>query len=134
VTACAAYYEPDRLDSNLADPTQPNPTNRMKGPYHSAITTIYTLQRLHNITHRLVISSLAKRLKDSILPNVHFLSCTARRSPHSLLQHFLAHKIFTLRFHHCGSRIVQRPPLVLKLGDKLTPLPKSKKSHLVLLP
>jgi hypothetical protein len=39
----------------------------------TAIMTVYTLQRLHNFTHRLVISSLAKRLKVSILPYVHFL-------------------------------------------------------------
>jgi hypothetical protein len=99
-----------------------------------AIMTVYTLQRLHNFTHRLVISTLAKRLKVSILPNVHFLCCTARRSPHSFLQRFPAHKILTLRFHHCGSHILQRPPLVPRLGDKLTPSPKSKKSHPILMP
>jgi hypothetical protein len=33
--APVAYHEPDRLDSNLTDPTQPNPTNRVKGPCHS---------------------------------------------------------------------------------------------------
>jgi hypothetical protein len=100
----------------------------------TAITTIYTLQRLHNFTHRLVISSLAKRLKVSILRNVHHLWCTARRSPHCFSQHFPTCKIFTLRFHHCGSHILQRPPLVPRLGDKLTPSPKSRKSHPVLLP
>jgi hypothetical protein len=68
----------------------------------TAIMTIYTLQRLHNFTHRLVISSLAKRLEVSILPSVHFLWCTARRSPHSLSQRFPARKTSTLRFHHCG--------------------------------
>jgi hypothetical protein len=67
-----------------------------------AIMIVYTLQRLHNITHRLVISSLAKRLEVSILPNVHFLWCTTRRSPCSLSQHFLAHKTCTLRFDLCG--------------------------------
>jgi hypothetical protein len=44
-----------------------------------AIMIVYTMQRLHNITHRLVISSLAKRLKVSILCYVHFLWCTNRR-------------------------------------------------------
>jgi hypothetical protein len=44
-----------------------------------AMMTVYTLQRLHNFMHRLVISSLAKRLKVFILPNVYFLWCTARR-------------------------------------------------------
>jgi hypothetical protein len=100
----------------------------------TAIMTVYTLQRLHNFTHRLVISLLAKRLKVSILPNVHFLWCTAKRSPHSFSQRFLARKIFTLRFHHCRSHILQRPPLVPGLGDKSTPSPKSRKSHPVLLP
>jgi hypothetical protein len=33
--APAAYHEPDRLDSNPTDPTQPNPTNHVKGPWHS---------------------------------------------------------------------------------------------------
>jgi hypothetical protein len=100
----------------------------------TGIMTVYTLQRLHKFTHKLVISSLAKRLKVSILPNVRFLWCTARRSPHSFSQCFLARKIFTLRFYHCGSHILQRPPLVPTLGDKPTPSPKSRKSHHVLLP
>jgi hypothetical protein len=85
-------------------------------------------------THRSVISSLAKRLKVSIFSNVHFLWCTTKRSPHSFSQRFPAHKIFTLRFHCCGSRILWRPPLVPRLGDKPTPSPKSRKSHPVLLP
>ncbi len=82
----------------------------------TTIMTIYTLQRLHNFTNRLVISSLAKRLEVSILPNAHFLWCTARRSPHSLSQRFLALKTSTLRFHRCGSHILQKPPLVPRLG------------------
>jgi hypothetical protein len=98
-----------------------------------AIMTVYTLQRLHNFTHMLVISSLAKRLKVSILPNVHFLWCTARRSPHSFSQRFPARKIVTLRFHRCRSHNLQRPPLVPRLGDKSTPSPKFRKSHPVLL-
>jgi hypothetical protein len=39
----------------------------------TVIMIVYTLQRLHNFIHRLVISLLAKELKVSILPNVHFL-------------------------------------------------------------
>jgi hypothetical protein len=100
----------------------------------TAIMIIYTLQRLHNFTHRLVILSLAKRLKVFILPNVHFLWCTARRSSHIFSQHFLACKIFTLRFYCCESHILQRPPLVPRLGDKPTPSSKSRKSYPILLP
>jgi predicted Zn-ribbon and HTH transcriptional regulator len=66
------------------------------------IMTVYTLQRLHNFTIRLVISLLAKRLEVSILPNVHFLWCTTKRSPHSLSQRFPVCKTSTLRFHRCG--------------------------------
>jgi hypothetical protein len=98
-----------------------------------AIMLVYTLQRFHNFTHRLVISSLAKQLKVFILPNVHFLWCTARRSPHTFSQCFPARRIFTLRFHRCGSHILQRPPLVPMLGNKPTPSPKTRKSHHVLL-
>jgi hypothetical protein len=100
----------------------------------TTIMTVYTLQRLHNFTHKLVISSLAKRLKVSILSNVHFLWCIIRRSPYSFSQHFPARKIFTLRFHRCEIHILQRPPLVPRLEDKPTQLPKSRKLHTVLLP
>jgi hypothetical protein len=100
----------------------------------TTIMIVYTLQRLHNLTHRLVISSLAKQLKVSILPNVHFHWSTIRRSPHSLSRHFPVRKIFTLRFHHYGSHILQRPPLVPRLRGKPTPSPKSGKSHPILLP
>jgi hypothetical protein len=68
------------------------------------------------------------------LPHVHFLWCMARRSPHSFSHHFPTHKTSTLRFHHCESHILQKPPLVPWLGDKSTPSPKSRKSHPVLLP
>jgi hypothetical protein len=98
------------------------------------IMTVYTLQRLHNFTHRLVISLLAKQLNVSILPIVYFLWCTARRSPHSLSQHFPAHKIFKLWFHRYRSRILQRPPLVPRVGDKPTPSSNSRNSNPVLLP
>jgi hypothetical protein len=50
------------------------------------------------------------------LPIIHFLRCMARRSPHSFSQIFSAHKTSTLRFHHCGSHILQKPPLVPRLG------------------
>jgi hypothetical protein len=33
--APAAYHEPNQLDSNPTDPTQPFPTNRVKDPYRS---------------------------------------------------------------------------------------------------
>jgi hypothetical protein len=100
----------------------------------TAIMIVYTLQRLHNFTHRLVISSLAKRLMVSNLPNVHFLWCTSRRSPHSFSQCFPTRKIFTLWFHRYGSHILWRPSLVLRLGDNPTLSPKSRKSHPILLP
>jgi hypothetical protein len=61
--------------------------------------------------------SITRRwLRVSILPIIHFLRCTARRSPHSFSQHFPARKTSTLRFHHCGSHILQKPPLVPRLG------------------
>jgi hypothetical protein len=41
-------------------------------------------------------------LRVSVLPNIHFLRCTAGRSPHSLSQRFPARKTSTLRFHRCG--------------------------------
>jgi hypothetical protein len=61
--------------------------------------------------------SITRRwLRVSILPIVHFLRCTARRSLHSFSQHFPARKTSTLRFHHSGSHILQKPPLVPRLG------------------
>jgi hypothetical protein len=81
-----------------------------------AIMIVYTLQRLHNFTHRSVISSLAKRLKVSILPNVHFLWCTPRRSPQSPSQCFLARKTSTLRFYHCGLHHPTKAPSCVRLG------------------
>jgi hypothetical protein len=137
--APVAYHEPDWLDPTRTRTNQPYPHKSCERSMSlmtvsTAIMTVYTLQRMHNFTHRLVISSLAKRLKVSILPSVHFLWCTARRSPHSLSQHFPARKIFTLRFHHYGSHILQRPPLVPRLGNKPTPSPMFRKSHTVLLP
>jgi hypothetical protein len=83
------------------------------------IMTVYTLYRLHNFIHRLVISSLSKRLEVSILPNVYFIWCTVRRSPHSLSQHFPAHKTSTLRFHHCGLYHPTKAPSCAKV--RITP-------------
>jgi hypothetical protein len=39
-----------------------------------------------------------------------------RRSPHSFSQIFPARKTSTLRFHRCESHILQKPPLVSRLG------------------
>jgi hypothetical protein len=75
---------------------------------------------LHNFTHRLLISSLAKRLEVSILHNVHFLWCMTRRSPHSFSQHFPARKTSTLRFYHCGSHILQNIRETRKITCYLT--------------
>jgi hypothetical protein len=62
-------------------------------------------------------SSITRRwLRVSILPIIHFLRCMARRSPHSFSPIFPARKTSTLRFHHCGSHILQKPPLVSRLG------------------
>jgi hypothetical protein len=47
---------------------------------------------------------------------MHFLRCMARRSPHSFSQIFPARKTSTLRFHRCGGHILQKPPLVPRLG------------------
>jgi hypothetical protein len=55
-------------------------------------------------------------LRVSILPIIHFLRCMARRSSYSFSQIFPACKTSTLRFHHCGSHMLQKPPLVPRLG------------------
>jgi hypothetical protein len=135
-TCCIPWIKPTRLKP--ADPTTPYPTNRVKGlcrswpwdSYHASLHSAEVAQLYpqvsDSITHRW--------LRVSISPNVHFLSCTTRRSPQSLSHRFLACKIFTLRFHHCGSHILQRPPLAPRLGGKLTLFPKSRKPHLILLP
>jgi hypothetical protein len=61
--------------------------------------------------------SITRRwLRVSILPIIHFLRCMGRRSPHSFSQIFPTHKTSTLRFHRCGSHILQKPPLVPRLG------------------
>jgi hypothetical protein len=61
--------------------------------------------------------------KSLILPIIHFLRCTARRSAHSFSQLFPARKTSTPRFHRCRSHILQKPPLVPRLG-LLHPSPK----------
>jgi hypothetical protein len=66
----------------------------------TAIMTIYTLQRFHNFTHMMVISSLAKRLEVSILPNV--LSYTVFKPKPS-----------TNRMHDPGSFVPHKRPKVL---------------------
>jgi hypothetical protein len=75
---------------------------------HSAEVAQLYPQVGDSITHRW--------LRVSILPIIHFLRCTTRRSTHSFSQHFPARKTSTPRFHHCGSHILQKPPLVPRLG------------------
>jgi hypothetical protein len=61
--------------------------------------------------------SITRRwLRVSILSIIHFLRCMGRRSPHSFSQHFQARKTSTLRFQRCGSHILQKCPLVPRLG------------------
>jgi hypothetical protein len=62
-------------------------------------------------------------LRVSILPIIHFLRCMAKRSPHRFSQLFSARKTSTLRFHSCRSHILQKPPLMPRLG-LLHPSPK----------
>jgi hypothetical protein len=44
-----AHHEPDRLDSNPADPTQPNPTNLVKGPFYPTFTSFGARPGDHHI-------------------------------------------------------------------------------------
>jgi hypothetical protein len=61
--------------------------------------------------------SITRRwLRVSILPIIHFLRCMATRSPHSFSQLFPARKTSALRFHRYGSHILQKAPLVARLG------------------
>jgi hypothetical protein len=61
--------------------------------------------------------SITRRwLRLSILPIIHFFRCMARRSPHSFSQIFPARKTSTLKFHCYGSHILQKLPLVPRLG------------------
>jgi hypothetical protein len=133
----AAYHELDRLDPTQTVPTKPklivwkvHAAHDHEHGYHDSWHSIEVAQLYPQDG-----DSITRRwLRVSILPNIHFLGSMARRSPHSPSQHFPARKIFTLRFLCCGSRILQRPPLVPRLGDKPTPSPKSRKSHPIFLP
>jgi hypothetical protein len=79
----------------------------------------------HDSSHSIEVAQLYPQVSDSItrrwlrvsiLPIIHFLRCTTRRSPHSFSQLFSACKTSTLRFHRCGSHILQKPPLAPRLG------------------
>jgi hypothetical protein len=133
--APAAYHEP-----NWLDPGDPNHTQLIMWKVHAAHDHEHVY---HDSWHSAEVAQLYPQVGDSIthrwlrvsiLPNIYFLRCTAKRSPQSLSQHFPARKIFTLRFHCCGRFILHSPPLVPRLGDKPTPSPKSRKSHTALLP
>jgi hypothetical protein len=116
----AAHHNLDRLD-----PTQTIPTKKSQlivwkvhvahdreHVYHDNLHSAEVAQ-----LYTLVSDSVTRRwLRVSILPIIHFLRCTTRRSPHSFSQHFPAHKTSTLRFHRCGSHILQKPPLAPRLG------------------
>jgi hypothetical protein len=133
--APAAYHKPKQLDSNPTDPTQlivwkVHVAHDREHDYHDSLHSTKVAQLYPQVGN----SITRQRLRVSILPNVNFLMCTAKRSPQSLSHRFPTCKTFTLRFHHCGSHILQRPPLVPRLGDKRTPSSKSRKSHPVLLP
>jgi hypothetical protein len=79
----------------------------------------------HDNLHSIEVAQLYPQVGDSITHwwlrvyiflNVHFLRWMARRSPHSLSQHFLARKTSTLRFHHCRLHHPTETPLVPMLG------------------
>jgi hypothetical protein len=80
--------------------------------YHDSLYSIEVAQLYPQVGD----SITRQWLKVSIFPIIHFLRCTARRSPHSFSQLFPAHKTSTLRFHRCGSHILQKPPIVPRLG------------------
>jgi hypothetical protein len=81
----------------------------------TAIMTVYSAEVAQHYPQ--VDDSITRRwLKVSILPIIRFLRCMTRRSPHSFSQIFPARKTFPLRFHRCGSHILQKPPLVSRLG------------------
>jgi hypothetical protein len=135
----AAYHEPNQLDP-VTNQIQTTITQLIVWKVHVAHDCEHSY---HDSLHSVEVAQLYPQVGDSIthqwlrvsiLPNVHFLRCTARRSSQSLSQRFPACKTFTLRFHRCTSHILQMPPLVPSLGDKRTSSPKSRKSHPVLLP
>jgi hypothetical protein len=80
--------------------------------YHDSLHSIEVAQLYpqvgDSISHRWV--------RVSILPIIQFLRCMARRSPYSFSQILTAHKTSTLRFQRWGSQILQKPPLVPRLG------------------
>jgi hypothetical protein len=96
----------------------------------------------HNSLHSTEVRQLYPQVGDSITYwwlRLHFFQCTLPKIYNQEITiksftTFSSLQIFTLRFHHYGSSILQRPPLVSRLGDKLTPSPKFRKSHSVLLP
>jgi hypothetical protein len=123
--APAAYHEPNQLDQSKPNSNRTNhiPTNRVKGPCHSwlwaRLSWQFTLCR-GCTTYPQVGDSITRRwLRVSILPNVHYLRCTARRSPHSLSQRFPAHKTSPLRFHRCGLHHPTEAPSCVKA--RITP-------------
>jgi hypothetical protein len=83
--------------------------------YHDSLYSVEVAQLYSqvgdSITHRW--------LRVSILPNVHFLRCTARRSPHNCSQHFPARKTSTLRFQRCGLHHSTESPSCAKV--RITP-------------
>jgi hypothetical protein len=79
----------------------------------------------HDSLHSTEVAQLYPQVSDSItrhwqrvsiLPIIHLLGCMASRSPYSFSQLFPAHRTYTLRFHRCGSHILQKPPFVPRLG------------------
>jgi hypothetical protein len=80
--------------------------------YHDSLHSVEVVQLYPQVG-----DSITRRwLRVSILPIIHFLRYTARRPPHSFSQLFPARKTSTLRFHRCRSHILQKPPLVPRLG------------------
>jgi hypothetical protein len=103
------YHKPNQLNSK---PTRSKPTisQLIVWKVHVAHDREY-----HDSLHYVEVAQLYLQVDDSItcqwlrvsiLPNIHFLKCTTRRSPQSLSQHFPACKTSTLRFHHCESHIL----------------------------
>jgi hypothetical protein len=137
--AHAAYHEPNQLDPvTQPDPNHHNPTNCVKGPCRSwswaQLSWQFTLYRCCTTLptgwwfyHPSVTKSL--HFAQSTLLYVYDQQITTKS-----FTALPARKIFTLRFHRWGSHILHRPPLVPRLGDKITTSPKSSKSHPVLLP
>jgi hypothetical protein len=117
----AVHHNPDRLDpTQTRNPNQKSQqimwkvhvTHDHEHGYHDSLHSEEVAQ-----LYLQVGDSISRRwLRVSILPIIHFLKCTTWRSPHSFSELFSARKTFTLRFHRCGSHILQKPPLVSRLG------------------